>query len=274
MQINANIANGGARANDNIAIPDIENCISGSGNVSRSFWKLPQEDIEIRKEFYEQFDTSTYSSLSAKTQSRVVSPNLYDIINLDHFGWRLSTTSTLGVAHMDPEMQYAMNAASDAFETFQRSSADSHPKGLEKLHVYVRTAILACSFFIATGAAFYESSLLNIRRHAPFGVNKEDLAGNDFMTLEAVQHDGHNVLSLVVFTTATTTIYHVTPRHRFQDHFLLVGFILGAVIGMVIRDMEDMLLRVLPWTILASLMFSIVVHGVQGRIVKNSSLEV
>lgn len=69
------------------------------------------------------------------------------------------------------------------------------------------------------------------------------------------------VLSSLAFTASTTLLYHFNKSDQYQDHFLFGGITLGLVAGLAIgRNLAEIMLKIFPWTILASLVCSILFH--------------
>lgn len=80
--------------------------------------------------------------------------------------------------------------------------------------------------------------------------------------LDELLHVGRTAAPMIVFTAATSVIYHLNRRHQHQDWFLLGGIVLGAIIGLgILRDLPGMILGVLPWTVLGSLLLSTMCHS-------------
>jgi hypothetical protein len=70
-----------------------------------------------------------------------------------------------------------------------------------------------------------------------------------------------DIASLIIFTVATTCLFHLNARDQHQHLFYLSGLISGIFLGFALRlDLIDILLRVTPWTILLSLCTSRVTH--------------
>jgi hypothetical protein len=70
-------------------------------------------------------------------------------------------------------------------------------------------------------------------------------------------------VSAVTFTAAATTIYHLNSGDRYQNCCLFAGITLGIGIGLsVCEGLEEALLRVLPWGILAGLLCSMLGHKI------------
>lgn len=74
------------------------------------------------------------------------------------------------------------------------------------------------------------------------------------------------VASPVVFTAATVALYHAHKEDQYQDRVLLGGITLGTIIGMGIgRDLYDTIMKIMPWTILLSLLCSICLHKLLNK---------
>lgn len=70
----------------------------------------------------------------------------------------------------------------------------------------------------------------------------------------------------IAFTAAMTILCHVHKSDQHQSQFVFAGITTGVVAGMAMeRDLRSTLLKALPWTILLSLLLSIVFHGIQRR---------
>ncbi|KAH7073838.1 hypothetical protein BKA63DRAFT_514881 [Paraphoma chrysanthemicola] len=74
------------------------------------------------------------------------------------------------------------------------------------------------------------------------------------------------ILPAVVFTAATTALYHNQACDVYQERYLLGGIVTGIVVGLTLdRDLERAMLRILPWAILLSLLCSILAHRTVHR---------
>lgn len=131
----------------------------------------------------------------------------------------------------------------------------------ERLHPFARATTTICAFAVGASAALYESRGLHLRvnhcEHSRFQYSvirptiEEDPALQD-----------HVVMS-IVYTIATTTVYHLNRRHCQQSLFVLCGIAIGGFFGMIRhKDLQDTMMKVMPWTILASLLSSQVMHGI------------
>jgi hypothetical protein len=68
-------------------------------------------------------------------------------------------------------------------------------------------------------------------------------------------------ISTIAFFTASTVIYRINVGDRYQDHFLLMGILLGIGFGFLSGgDLHTVVLEVMPWTIMGSLLCSIINH--------------
>jgi hypothetical protein len=70
-------------------------------------------------------------------------------------------------------------------------------------------------------------------------------------------------VSAITFTAAATAIHHLNSGDRYQNCCLFAGITLGIGIGLsVCEGLEEALLRVLPWGILAGLLCSMLGHKI------------
>lgn len=69
------------------------------------------------------------------------------------------------------------------------------------------------------------------------------------------------VISCIIFGSSTTALYQIYSEDARQDSYIFGGFGLGIIIGLVAeQDLQSVLLKILPWTILLSMLFSILGH--------------
>lgn len=121
----------------------------------------------------------------------------------------------------------------------------------------VRTAIISTCFILASVCAFYETSREPAPHRAPISAKTDDALSR----LEMLQHTARVITPPFIFIAATTVIYHLQADCHFQDHFVLVGLVSGAAAGMFkYHDLQDAMLRVVPWGVIAALCGSMAMH--------------
>jgi len=77
---------------------------------------------------------------------------------------------------------------------------------------------------------------------------------------------GSFVTSTIVFVLTLAWIIHDRQEDKFQDHFLFIGGFFGAFIGIMTGyDTQGIMLSILPATILAALVLSVVLHMTWGH---------
>ncbi|KAF2471161.1 uncharacterized protein BDR25DRAFT_342510 [Lindgomyces ingoldianus] len=75
------------------------------------------------------------------------------------------------------------------------------------------------------------------------------------------KHTVEGVFSVAGFVTSSACLYHWNKDDGNQDYFVLGGISSGIAIGLGTGlELQDILLVILPWTILASMMLSRIVH--------------
>jgi hypothetical protein len=73
----------------------------------------------------------------------------------------------------------------------------------------------------------------------------------------------HTIADALIYSIATTILWHINRQDRFQDSFLFGGITSGIGIGLATqRDIYDILVTVMPWTILLSLAASSLISTV------------
>ncbi|KAH7089601.1 hypothetical protein FB567DRAFT_521101 [Paraphoma chrysanthemicola] len=74
------------------------------------------------------------------------------------------------------------------------------------------------------------------------------------------------ILPAILFTAATTGLYHNQSCDVHQDRYLLGGMVTGVVAGLALeRDLEHAMLYILPWAVLLSLLSSMIAHRIVHR---------
>ncbi|KAL5395274.1 hypothetical protein PMIN04_001162 [Paraphaeosphaeria minitans] len=134
-----------------------------------------------------------------------------------------------------------------------------HTALLQKHLPQTRTAIVSACYLVATASAFYEAFKTDPPPHNRLDGHNDRLSSR----LRLLQHVACSTAPMFGFTAATTVVYHLNVRHRFQDFFVLLGIIFGVVFGMAkYHDLHHAMLRVVPWGLIAALGVSTAVHNV------------
>jgi hypothetical protein len=72
-----------------------------------------------------------------------------------------------------------------------------------------------------------------------------------------------SLLCAAGYITSITILYRSNPLHRYQDHWLVFGVLVAWAVGLPIgMSFNDTILKVLPWTVLGSLLGSGLMHAV------------
>ena len=76
-----------------------------------------------------------------------------------------------------------------------------------------------------------------------------------------VPYTVHTIVSTIVFTAATTALHHLNRDDPYQDCFLFAGMTSGIGVGICLgSNIENTMLKVLPWAILMALLCSTILH--------------
>lgn len=71
-----------------------------------------------------------------------------------------------------------------------------------------------------------------------------------------------NVVCVIGFTISTTYFYYLHEHDNYQDQALLCGIVSGLCMGLGLQnDLQEILLLILPWTVLLSLVISSLAHS-------------
>ncbi|KAF1967354.1 hypothetical protein BU23DRAFT_602914 [Bimuria novae-zelandiae CBS 107.79] len=242
-----------AMMSGNIAIVGIAGRWPGGDNTPEWFRELLQEDMDGSKVPCDRFDTAEYPM---NKQSRNSWSHGKLLEGGHKFDPRFFNISPQETASLDPQHRIVMAAAYESLEAPKILSDDERPRS------HTRTAVVMTGFIAAAGAALYGSSHAISSRSTHMTVPQHDKTTLDLPSFQVLRHLGSDILPLAVFTASTTTIYHLNRHHRYQDHFLLAGIVVGALVGMgVYKDLQDMMFKVVPWSILVALVSSMISYG-------------
>jgi hypothetical protein len=75
----------------------------------------------------------------------------------------------------------------------------------------------------------------------------------------------HTAISTLAFFIASTVIYRINQHDRWQDHFILAGITSGVASSFLCGGgLHSAILQFMPWTVILSLLCSIVCHRIAG----------
>jgi hypothetical protein len=74
------------------------------------------------------------------------------------------------------------------------------------------------------------------------------------------------LLSAVGFTACIACICRSSPDHKYQDHWLVFAIVVGVASGILMgMSLQEAVLKILPWTIIVSLLGSAIMHAMLPR---------